>query len=428
MSLFSRSAFRAIALLVPALSLPASALAQAPTGAQPRSLRLSIATFGGYDSNISTGTATDPEATPSAPYGGAMVSLNYQIRTERFAFSTRGAADSRHYRADAPIDAVSYNGSVLFGAEVTPRLNVNASVNSRYSPRFLFSLLPIAGDIGPDIAPPPLDYAVSDQKVVSYATGGNAVLRVSRRSSLNVAVSTGTQTLLDNNYDMTTRSYGGGYSYSVTRYASLRVGYRESITDYPAFGITQPRRYAQRSFDAGINYSRPLSTSRRTTVSFGSGSSAIDNGQETFYTITGNASLSHQIGRSWETNLVYSRGLGVVAGFPEPFFADAVNANLRGRLTNTLTMLTTTGFANGNVGLGSNADNFASFQATTRLEKVVKRERIGLYGDYFYYGYRLGNATSPIAAIPRRVNRHGVRVGLIFRFPLIQERTPRVTR
>jgi hypothetical protein len=125
---------------------------------------------------------------------------------------------------------------------------------------------------------------------------------------------------------------------------------------------------------------------------------------------------------------VYTRGLGVVGGFSEPFFADAVNANLRGRLTNTLTMLTTAGFANGNVGLGSHADNFSSVQATTRLEKVVKRERIALYGDYFYYGYRFGNAASPVAAIPRRVNRHGVRVGLIFRFPLLHERTPRVTR
>jgi hypothetical protein len=67
-------------------------------------------------------------------------------------------------------------------------------------------------------------------------------------------------------------------------------------------------------------------------------------------------------------------------------------------------------------------------QATTRLEMNVKRERIGVYGDYFYYGYRFDNAIQSVAAIPRDLNRHGVRVGLIFRFPLLQERTPRVTR
>jgi hypothetical protein len=415
-------------VLVPALSLPVSIAAQTPAGEAPRSLRLTISTFGGYDSDITSGNATDPEASPSAPYGGAMVSLNYRIRSERIAFSARGAADSRHYRSEESIAAASYNGSAVFAAEITPRLNVNASVNSGYSPRFVFSLLPIAGDIEPDIAPPSLDYGVSSQRMASYATGANATLRVSRRSTLNASVTGGAQRILGDNYEVRTRGYGGGYSYSLTRYATVRVGYRELIADYPAFGIAQPRRFAQRSLDAGVNYSRPLSSSRRTTVSFGSGSSAIDNGLETFYTVTGNASLRHQIGRSWETDVVYTRGLGVVAGFPEPFFADAVNASLRGRLTRRLTMLTTAGIAKGNVGLGSRTNNYDSVQATTRLEMTVKRERIGLYGDYFYYGYRFANATPSVAAIPFRMNRHGVKVGLIFRFPLLQERTPRVTR
>ena len=190
MSLFLRSALRTIAVLIPAFSLPVSLAAQAPAGEEPpRSLRLSVSAFGGYESDISRGTAADPEATPSAPYGGARVALNYQIRKDKVAFSARGGADSRHYRADEPIAAASYDASALFAAEITSRLNVSASVTGGYSPRFVFSLLPIAGDIGPDIAPPSLDYAVSNQEIVSYATHGSAALRVSRRSTLNVAVS-----------------------------------------------------------------------------------------------------------------------------------------------------------------------------------------------------------------------------------------------
>src|SRR5687767_9135404 len=121
MSLFFRSALRTIAVLIPALSLSVSVTAQTPSADQPpRSLRLVISTFGGYDSDITSGTAADPEAEPSALYGGAMVSLNYQIRTDRVAFTARGAADSRHYRAEEPIAAASYNGRAAFAAEVTP--------------------------------------------------------------------------------------------------------------------------------------------------------------------------------------------------------------------------------------------------------------------------------------------------------------------
>ena len=60
-----------------------------------------------------------------------------------------------------------------------------------YSPRFVFSLLPPANDIELNLAPPPLDYGVSAQKLVSHAASANARLQVSRRSSLNVSASRG---------------------------------------------------------------------------------------------------------------------------------------------------------------------------------------------------------------------------------------------
>ena len=103
--------------------------------------------------------------------------------------------------------------------------------------------------------------------------------------------------------------------------------------------------------------------------------------------MTGSASLSHQIGRTWEANVVYARGLGTVAGFVEPTFADSVNANLRGRLNSVLALEATGGFANGNVGVAAVSNPYHSFQATTRLEWTVQRDRTAIYGSYYYYGY-----------------------------------------
>ena len=425
MPVFSRYAFVTLAGFCAALALPLSAAAQgAPV---PTSLRLTLSTFGGYDTDV-TGTATDADKAPSAPYGGGMVSLNFQKRTEKVAFTTRGSSDYRYYRTDQPVSAVSYTVSSVFAADLTSRLNVSASTNAQYAPRFVFSLLPAAGDLGRDSAPPLSDYGVSMDSTASYIVGATAALRVSRRSTLNLAVSGGEQKLLEDNIDLRTKSYGGGYSYAMTRYARLRVGYTQQDSDYPSFGPFPARRYSHRSYDVGVDYSRPLSLSRRTTISFGSGSSAIDNGIETFYNITGTASLRHQMRRTWEANIVYARGLGVVAGFTEPFFADSVNATVRGNLTDRLALEVTGGFANGNVGLGSRAEDYASLQANTRLEWVLHRERLGLYGNYYYYAYEFDPTTLLVASIPREMNRHGVRVGLIFRFPLLQERTRRVTR
>lgn len=424
MTVFSRFAFVTVAGLCAAV-LPRSAAAQGePT---PTTLRLSISTFGGYDTDV-TGTATDSESAPSAPYGGGMVSLNFVKRTEKIAFSTRGSSDYRYYRTDQPVSAVSYSGNSVFAVDLTSRLNVSASANALYAPRFVFSLLPIAGDLTTDSAPPPSDYGISMDSTISYVVGTTAAFRVSRRSTLNVSVSGGEQKLLEDNIDLRTRSYGGGYSYAVSRYATVRLGYTQQDSDYPAFGPSPARRYSHRSYDVGVDYARPLSLSRRTSISFGTGSSAVDNGLETFYNVTATAALRHQMGRTWEANVAYARGLGVVAGFSEPFFADSVNGYIRGQLARRLSLEVSGGFSNGNVGLGSRAEDYVSFQSNTRLEWVIHREHVGVYGNYYFYAYEFDAGAPLVVSIPRQVDRHGVRAGLIFRFPLLQERTPRVTR
>jgi hypothetical protein len=180
--------------------------------------------------------------------------------------------------------------------------------------------------------------------------------------------------------------------------------------------------------DAGVNYSRPLSISRRTTMSISTGSGAYQNTKETFYTVTAGASLNHEINRTWVASVNYVRGLSVVGGFSEPFFTDAVNASIVGRLGRQVRVTASTGLSNGNVGLGSATNNYESVRATTRLEWTVKSERIGVYGNYYYYGYQFGEPPVTATPIASQVNRQGVSAGLIFRFPLLKERTPSVTR
>jgi hypothetical protein len=432
MLMFSQSTawFTAATLMGVVSSQTASAQQQPPGNTPGANVTASASMFGGYDTDISRATL-DPSLRASAPHAGTILTLNYRRRTEKIGFSIRANADSRHYRTDQPVTATSFNGSAIFGVQATPRLKLDASASSGYSPQFLFSLLPQTSDIPTEIPPPSLDYGVSLQDSVTYAAGTTATYKVSARSSLTMSYGRSQYRFLGGDYDQynsKTQSYGGGYSYNVTKYAALRVGYIEQTGEYPAFGGMPRSLVRQRSIDAGVNYSRPLSISRRTTFSFGTGSAAIDDGVETFYTVTGNATLRHQIGRTWNTVAMYTRGLGVVGGFAQPFFADAVSLELRGMLTPKVSAIAMGGYANGNVGLGSRGENYRSYQGTARIEMDLKRERVGLFGSYFYYGYGFENALDVAPGVPSQIGRHGIRGGLIVRVPIVEERTPRVTR
>src|SRR4029434_6739756 len=132
---------------------------------------------------------------------------------------------------------------------VTSRLNVDASFNTIYSPRFVFSVMPAADDIDLNLTPA-LDYGLSAEKLLSHSASWNARLHVARRSFLHASASRGTQRLLDQNYNVTTHSYGGGYSYSATRYTTMRLGYKEQISHYPT-PIGLDNQYTYRTLDAG---------------------------------------------------------------------------------------------------------------------------------------------------------------------------------
>ncbi len=429
MCVFSRPVVWLAAVAVAGLLSPRSAAAQAAAPDGPGSdLMLSGSVFGGYDTDI-TGAAPIEEDVPTdAANSGMIVSADYRNRTEKIAFGVRGNVDSRFYLTDQPVNATSYAGSASVGAQIASRLRVDGFATVSYSPQFVFSLLPDTSGLPNNLPFPTQDYGLSLRDSVNRTLSANATLQVTKRSSFTVSYGRNKYNYIDDNYDMTSRTYGGLYSHTVSRYASLRLGYSETKANYPAF-LGAPRHdLTQRSIDAGIDYSRPLSVSRRTTVGFGTGSATVDNGVETFFTVTADAYVRHQLARRWRLNAAYSRGLGVVGGFSEPFFADSVSVDVHGEAANRMIFTASTGFSNGNVGLGSAADNYKSVQASMRFETAVKRDRVNAFVSYLYYGYTFQDAIFIAPGVPPRVSRHGIRGGLVVRMPVFQERKPRATR
>ena len=428
MHALSRPVVCLAAVALAALLSSRGAAAQTSAGDQPGSdLMLTGSVFGGYDTDV-TGVANSDDIPTDAFNTGIIVAASYRNRSEKIAFGLRGNVDSRFYRTDQPVNATSYTGSANAGVQITSRLRVDGYTTVSFFPQFVFSVLPDTSGLPNELPLPTQDYGLSLRDSVNRTMAVNASLQVTRRSSFTASYGHSKYNFLDDGYDMNSRFYGGLYTYNVTRYTSLRLGYAQSKAIYPAFAGFPANDLIQRSIDAGINYSRPLSMSRRTTFGFGTGSSTIDNGTETFFTLTGNAFVRHQLARRWNLNAAYDRGLGIVGGFSEPFFTDSVSAVLRGEAANRMAFVFSTGLSNGNVGLGSAANDYKSFQASTRFETAVTRDRVNAFVSYMYYTYTFQDVVFVAPGVPPRMRRHAIRGGLVVRMPVFEERKPRATR
>ena len=404
---------------------------QQPSPAPPasradgRELTLTGSMFGGYDTNVFEGNTAAPGVRTGAPQMGGNFSVHFGAKSERVAFFSDAAANSTHFRTLQPVTGTSVTGSASVRAAVTRKTLMNLSVSGGYVPQFQFSLLPPDPIAAPVI--PTLDYAILGIDAITYRTGIDVTHNLSARSALNGSYSRSSYKYLDRDYELNYQTFGGGYSRGLTRYAALRLGYLEQRADYPLLVRGELRPLRNRTLDVGLDYSRPLSRTRRTTFGFGTGSTGVDNGEEKFYNVAGHASLTHQIGRTWNISTTYARGLGLVGGFVEPFFADSVSLNLRGNTSPRVRLTGSAGYANGDLGLGSRANSFASYQAAADLE-VALSQRLAVFGHYFYYNYLFDKNISLPDGLARGLDRHGVRAGLNLRIPILEERNPRVTR
>ena len=200
--------------------------------------------------------------------------------------------------------------------------------------------------------------------------------------------------------------------------------YREGQYDY-APG-SQPT--VAHDIDVGVDYHKPLSFSRRTHLDFSVGSSLLNTPSFDLvqtrgfkYVLLGNASLTHDMGRTWRARLVYDRGVGFVEGLVGPVVSDGVNSSIDGFLSRRVDFHAVAGFQTGNVGNTSLPHtDIRSYNASARLQFALNKTW-ALFSDFTYYSYSLGAAAIGTGGIPQSLNRNTVRVGLTVWVPLLRK-------
>ena len=404
----------------------------ADEGAVGQRLTMNASLGGGVDNAVFAKTEeTDSGSAPlggRSSYGQLSTGLSYALqRTSGTALGASFATTGIYVPDSLQPYIGSYGGAVGVSLKLTERTSMSANQSAGYQPYYTLDLFPALGQpsLG-QAALAPLDLRVNQEGYATYGSMLGVTHTLSRRSSIAVNYAY-TRSDFTSGFDpFTSHTAGARFSRTLTRNLAARVGY--AFSEAQATGIDPSAdRFRGHNLDVGVDYNRPLSLSRRTTLSFGSGSTATTDGQQTYYNLTGDAQVSHELGRSWRTSVRYSRGVTFYETFQAPALADTVAAGVAGRLHRRVALQSSVGTSFGQVGLSETGSEFRTSYTTVALAYALTRLlRFGT--DYSYMHYSFGSATVPFGFLPN-MQRHTARAYLSVRLPLLQpQRRPNASR
>jgi hypothetical protein len=355
--------------------------------------------------------------------------IAYAWNGKTLHFSATAGSNIRYYRtADAFLGSTHF-GAVGFTA-ATRRTQLTLNQSATYSPAYFYGLFPsLVGDTQVGYAVGATgDYAVNGQQVLVYDTAFNLTQGVTSRSRIMALADFRYSDLSAVQAGRQLRAYnaGGRYLYDLSRNATLRLGYVYRDGQYVL--SDRDRTFVVHDIDAGIDYHRPLSFSRRTRVDFAIGSSilsapASDSDIERLqYRVTGTAGLTHDMGRTWRARVEYRRGVGFIEAVGTPVYSDGANATLDGFFTRRTDFHVGGGLSVGDAGLTTVAiqNRIRTYTATARVRTALN-ETWAVFGEYLYYNYDMGAAVVLADRVPRTLDRNTLRVGISVWLPVVRD-------
>jgi opacity protein-like surface antigen len=419
----------------PEVRRPYRGLFGGPDNPTRTSLVLTAALYVAYDDDIyaaDTGSSTALSGPRTRGfYQGAQAGLAFNRPSDRVSFNANADLAVNHYPSQDDYSP-TFRGAGGMGVQLTDRSRLNVNAASMYAPEYRLGLFVSPIDLGPiglGGLDDPFDTVGADYDLYRLKTY-RSVLSVAyhqsigRRSTLSAAYAAGLAHYVGSNLDYFNQGGGVGLEHPLTRNMSAHLGYFYSTANYTRQSDSRP--LVIHNIDAGLSYGRALSISRRTHLSFSTGtalvatdSTPLDSvGRDVNFRVIGNAALNHEIGRSWTAAVGYARSVDYHEGFVDPFLSDAVSASITGLLSRSLRFDGVVNYSFGIVGF--NSDNgFYAATANAGLEYGLTR-RLAVYANYLYYQYRFDQPAALDPRLAQALNRQGARVGLRASFPLVR--------
>lgn len=383
-----------------------------------------------YDDNVQGEGAGGSFGSPllkSGLYTSLAPGVTYTWTGRRASFNSTAGSNLRYYSKEGELFGSSHFGGVGFTAKIG-RGQLAASQTVNYAPSYFYGLLPSLAPVESSApAADVSDFATSDEKALLYDTAVNFSQGLSTRTSIRLIGSYQATRFVGDSVGQDLRSFGvgGRYGYSLSKNATLHLGY---VYRKGQYAFTQNgASTVVHDIDAGVDYHRPLSLSRRTRIDFSVGSAivnepaapGVESGHQ--YRLLGTATLSHDMGRTWRAKLAYNRGAGFTGGFNQPIYSDGVITSLEGFFSRRVDFYGAGGFSTGSTASTSvSSDRFSQYVGTARVRAAITPV-LAVFGEYVYYNYDLGNAAATAPGVPSELLRNSARLGLTVWLPLVRQ-------
>jgi hypothetical protein len=380
----------------------------------------------GFDDDLNAnargvrGSSTaDEGARRSGTLGNLSAGVNYTFDNGSQSINASAGTSARYYPSSDEPFVRSSQGQVALRSPLGVRNAISASLSVAQQPYSFMSLFPVIPPDGVEDAAPDLGPAVGTSSDASHlaATGDVGFShQLSQRTSASANYGYRVATEAGQGDLFVRQSAGGGISYALARGLSLRAGYGYSEARHP----DDAEPLVNHSIDAGITYGRALSFSRRTSLSFGTGSSGTTNGSGSLHMrATGNATLLHEIGRTWRAAVAYGRGVILNESWREPVMSDSLSVMVSGLVTRRVQFTSLVQGALGTVGTNHDAGAFDNYYATSSLSTAFTRFMKASV-SYSYYHHRFDEGVLLPAGAPRTASRQSVSANISLWAPVFQ--------
>jgi hypothetical protein len=388
---------------------------------------------GGYEDDLTKPAAApvasadpaEPTASPfySGPFGSLGANLKYSVDKKSVQGDVQFGAFGRNYRqmTDPLIGTYSASGNLSFAFGESATLSTNY-----YAGQYLQNLAPFGYNSGSGWGTPGVPNAPGDPGVVTTGDtyrGLGASANYHQKVTTNLAI-TAAYAFYGNDSWSSVASNGrydsqyvnAGVRYSLAKGLGLRAGYGTTVA---GFGPADQTNYRSRNIDVGVDYNKSLSLTRKSRLSFSTGLSGIvDPANQTHYYFVGNATFTHEIGRSWSFFAGVSRNTDFYQTLGRPTVTDWANVGLGGLIGRRVNVQGFVSWYSGSA-VATGAKVYDSTNATASVQVALNRI-LAIGADYSYYRY--GFADNVLVVPPgfvRQTDRQAIRVSLNVWAPLV---------
>jgi hypothetical protein len=415
---FARTSPAQTDAIPPPRPLPAAAGADLKSG---QTLGLTANIVEAYDENLlaDAGVFVSPLSfQKSGLYTLFTPQVDFRSRSDRLKVSFTAGSSVRYFNESHDFLVTNHYVGGGFDAQLSRQTGLLFNQSVTYAPSFLAGLFaslapPSFGDV---IQPAP-NYAVNNTNMYMYATTGSITRSLTPRATLWVGGNYRYTHVVgsDPNYvDLTSYDAGSRFTYSMDRDVKLRLGYTYKEAQY-----SQLLRPTEHDFELGVDYSRPLSATRKMIFAFGVGprlaqGASVANPSAQTSGMAADASMTYQMTRNWSTRGSYTRGLAFIDGLQAPVSTDAVTGLVTGFLGRRTDVWLSAASSVGHLQQTGTPAPISTYTGDARLRFALSRT-LATYIEYLYYDYKFQQGIQLPGGVPSGLTRNGLRLGLTLR-------------